>query len=453
MHSRKKRTQPPTPEEIAKEKARLQKMQELHTAVFASMEAQDLSTDAFDLTTRAIRTSSDIYTFFNYRRQILLKLFEETPEDQLPALLKKELDLLGGIIKESPKSYTLWFHRQWILQRCKNLTDIMERELKLCEYMLNKDNRNFHCWDYRTWFVKFAGTESLQDELLFTDSMILRDFSNFSAWHYRTKVVKQIYTGEIPDEFVRSELGRLKNAYFTCPMDQSIWNYHRWLLNQKEPIMITGISPREFEETPKCFIIGFSHNIKGINENSIGVSQGWEPLQGTWEPLYTQPFSYIWKFTPSQSAPGDIEFRLSPINTELTDINGHKKLTSLQYKFKKTENKSEFSVEGQEDATFFESELESIDELLRIEEDDRSQAVLRKAQLLETLSFMNSEKGNIDQIIASYQELIRIDYRRAPFYRESLSVYNAIKNKSAESSPIVSRKMLAKILGFIDLNQ
>jgi len=128
-------------------------------------------------------------------------------------------------------------------------------------------------------------------------------------------------------------------------------------------------------------------------------------------------------------------------------------LTSLQYKFKKTENKSEFSVEGQEDATFFESELESIDELLRIEEDDRAQAVLRKAQLLETLSFMNSEKGNIDQIIASYQELIRIDYRRAPFYRESLSVYTTIKNKSAESSPIVSRKMLAKILGFIDLNQ
>lgn len=451
MHSRKRRTDLPSAEEIAKEKQRLEKMQELHLAVFASIEAEDLSTDALELTQRAIRVSSDIYTFFNFRRKILLRLIAETPDDQIPVLLKKELDMLVQIIKESPKSYTLWYHRQWVLQKCKDIAEIMEKELKLCEYMLSKDNRNFHCWDYRTWLIKFVGNQSVTEEMLFTDSMILSDFSNFSAWHYRTKVVKQLYPDEIPKDFLNSELLRLKNAYFTCPMDQSIWNYHRWLLNHQEPISITGIWPREFTDAvPDHFIIGFSHNIKGISENSIGISQGWEPLQGVWEPVHTAPFSYIWKFTTTQASSADIEFRLSPINTELVDINNFKKLTSLKYKFKKNPNKYEFTVEGQEDTEILENELSNIDELLRIEEDDRAQAVLRKAQILESLSFMNSEKGNLDIIIQSYKELIRIDPRRAPFYRESLSVFQTIKDRTEPETKIVSRKMLAKVLGFKD---
>jgi geranylgeranyl transferase type-2 subunit alpha len=88
--------------------------------------------------------------------------------------------------------------------------------------MFKADERNFHCWNYRTWvvdtFKEFRGAE---EEMAFTDTMILRDFSNFSAWHYRTKVVEEIHGAaqELPEAFLASEFELLQNAYFTCPYD------------------------------------------------------------------------------------------------------------------------------------------------------------------------------------------------------------------------------------------
>ena len=38
-----------------------------------------------------------------------------TPESKL-VLLGKELEFLIKGIKRSPKSYTLWFHRQWVIE-------------------------------------------------------------------------------------------------------------------------------------------------------------------------------------------------------------------------------------------------------------------------------------------------------------------------------------------------
>ena len=78
-------------------------------------------------------------------------------------LVGKELEFLVKGIMRSPKSYTLWFHRQWIIEKGlkveklmlsqqtekSHISKILDNELKLCDKMLGMDERNFHCWNYR----------------------------------------------------------------------------------------------------------------------------------------------------------------------------------------------------------------------------------------------------------------------------------------------------------------
>ena len=66
--------------------------------------------------------SPDFSTLWNYRREIINHLFSldtgsfATLEGKL-GLIKSELTMLMKGIKQSPKSYTLWFHRQWIIEK------------------------------------------------------------------------------------------------------------------------------------------------------------------------------------------------------------------------------------------------------------------------------------------------------------------------------------------------
>lgn len=446
MHSRKKRIIPPTADELLAEKQRLEKIQKLHKLVFAEIEAKNYTDEALALSEKAMMISPDIYSFLNFRRNIILaKLTEATLADRVK-VLTTELELLTRIIKESPKSYTLWYHRQWLLLQSQNITEIMARELALCDYMLKKDNRNFHVWNYRSWVVGLDGTQSLNEEMEFTKSMICRDFSNFSAWHYRTKVVKQMYGKAIPIEFINSELEMLKNAYFTCPNDQSVWNYHRWLLLGLELIKIVGISPRSYSVPPESFVVGFSHNISQVSSDVIGVSSGFDPVEGTWQPISTKPFSYIWQFTPTSPINGPIEIRLSPINTTVSDCNGHQKFTELIYKFKSNGENFDFFVDGVEDVEVFEKELKSIDELLDIEDDNITEVLLRKAQILEVLACSVPESNYFDKAIQCYSKLKSTDSKHAKFYDESLDALDCLKFNRKPQTQANSLKIQAKLL-------
>lgn len=120
--------------------------------------------------------SPDFSTLWNYRREIIEHIFAtELGGDSEEHLAKKydmvlkELEFLVKGIMKSPKSYTLWFHRQWIIQKGLDFekkqlaiklaaasdalaewrSRILETELKLCDKMLALDERNFHCWNYR----------------------------------------------------------------------------------------------------------------------------------------------------------------------------------------------------------------------------------------------------------------------------------------------------------------
>jgi hypothetical protein len=171
-----------------------------------------------------------------------------------------------------------------VILRCKGVTEVLEKELDLCEMMLRADERNFHCWNYRTWLIdNFTELRGNKDELEFTSSMIYKDFSNFSAWHYRTKVIELVYADEeIPEDFLAKEFDLLKNAYFTCPYDQSIWNYHRWLYSKVSTIKVTSIWPRTYAEWPTAVYVGFSVPVADVSTDSVAISSGWEAVSGTW---------------------------------------------------------------------------------------------------------------------------------------------------------------------------
>lgn len=447
MHSRKKRLIPPSAEEVAAEKLRLEKIQKLHKMVFDEIATGNLTDEGFALSEKAICISPDIYTFLNFRRKLLLGKLMEASEELKLKIFSQELDVLSRIIKESPKSYTLWYHRQWVLKQCKNISQIMQKELALCDYMLKKDNRNFHVWNYRNWVVELEGEQSVNEEMEFTKGMIFRDFSNFSAWHYRTKVVKKKFSDEIPLEFIKSELAMLKNAYFTCPNDQSVWNYHRWLLQSLETIKIASVHPRSYEEHPQSIVFGFTHSVCNVGANSIAVSHGWESLEGTWEPLHTKPYSYIWKFTANRNPEDTIEIRLSPVNSDLTDFNGKKKLTEIIYKYKKTAENFQFSAEGSEDAEVFLEELKNINELLDIEEDDIVQVLLRKAQISEQLAYALPNSSYIDTAIQCYQQLLQKDPKHKIIYEELLNSFLSIKSNRKIGNFTKHGKIAARVLG------
>ena len=126
---------------------------------------------------------------------------------------------------------------------------LMEAELyKVCAKMLEMDERNFHCWNYRSWVVEsyleemkvraeLFESENLYDfekalvekEVAIAFKMIEKNFSNYSAWHYRSKLLPLLHhkfgreTNHldyvIPLESIKEDLGRLKHAFFTDPKD------------------------------------------------------------------------------------------------------------------------------------------------------------------------------------------------------------------------------------------
>jgi geranylgeranyl transferase type-2 subunit alpha len=149
--------------------------------------------------------------------------------DALRGIVAEELKISAAGIARNPKSYPAWHHRQWVVARHPGAVDF-ERELGLCGKLLDADERNFHCWNYRRWMVGLAceqqtaaaavapaSTEaagatsagpacagsgsgaaasppqfSAASELAYTLERIRRNFSNYSAWHYRSVLLLQV---------------------------------------------------------------------------------------------------------------------------------------------------------------------------------------------------------------------------------------------------------------------
>mmetsp|Transcript_3107 Transcript_3107/g.4198 ORF Transcript_3107/g.4198 Transcript_3107/m.4198 type:complete len:343 (-) Transcript_3107:153-1181(-) len=186
--------------------------------------------------------------------------------------------LTAAALQNNPKAYGAWFHRKWCLVQQETTTKALQQELALTVRFLDRDERNFHCWNYRRLIVSLllmknakssplagagAGAWNLlledKDEPLllmgnqvalsetmdktdgtsdddstdwiahewdFTQQKIQQNFSNFSAFHYRSKLY------ELVQPTMKDELSLVENAIFTEPDDQTAWWYQSFLLRQ-----------------------------------------------------------------------------------------------------------------------------------------------------------------------------------------------------------------------------
>lgn len=173
-----------------------------------------------------LRANPDIVTLWNYRKEILLRLI---PSKEI---ISEELYLTEKCLQINPKSYSAWYHRNWVLDNVDPSPD-WNKELLLCTKYLKLDERNFHCWDYRQ-IVASKCQEPHENELKFTLEMIESNFSNYSAWHYRSKLFSA--AGKDEECTKIAELSLVESAAFTDPFDQSAWIYQRWLIGKLEPL-------------------------------------------------------------------------------------------------------------------------------------------------------------------------------------------------------------------------
>jgi len=233
MHGRLKvRTTAEQQEQKRKERAKkLAIYRSVTDKIFTKRENGELDDEMLELTGKVLAENPDIYTFWNVRKETLLKIKIERP-DEVDSYVSKELDLTQHCIRVNSKSYNSWFQRSWVLDLVQQID--YQKELALCDKCLDLDDRNFHCWDYRRTVVAKSGTTA-EDELKFSTLRISNNFSNYSSWHYRSKILPRIYPSsnkemQIDIQKLTEECNLVQNAIFTDPNDQSPWFYQRWLL-------------------------------------------------------------------------------------------------------------------------------------------------------------------------------------------------------------------------------
>jgi len=99
--------------------------------------------------TKMTTLSPDFHTIWNYKWEIMDDIISKQDGDTNYKMLCGELLVLIKQMKENPKSYTVWFHRQWTILKGldieKYMSDeqlmaanggILLNELNLCDKML-----------------------------------------------------------------------------------------------------------------------------------------------------------------------------------------------------------------------------------------------------------------------------------------------------------------------------
>jgi len=219
------------------------------TAAMERRAAKTYDAASLEVVSKVVLENPDFATLWNFRREIIQHLHPVEDVEARKAACVAEFTLTQECLGVNPKSYPVWYHREWVLQwgKCAWQWPV---ELKLTAKLLALDDRNFHCWTYRRNVVRIAGVAA-DAELGFTTSKIESNFSNYSAWHYRSKLLPAIHSGEAAASalaaVLREELELVRNAFFTAPEDSSAWFYHRWLIAQLTPGASAAAEPAAFE--------------------------------------------------------------------------------------------------------------------------------------------------------------------------------------------------------------
>jgi geranylgeranyl transferase type-2 subunit alpha len=347
MHGRKRvGVPPPTPEALAATAKKVEQYKRLSAVVLHHRAARTCTAQSLELASQLLAANPDVYTLWNYVREQVLALAGGSSsgcrgegassssstsssstssggaaaeaaappppvaalgDAEFAALVAAQLALTVAAIKRNPKSYPAWHHRRWLVERFRGgrgagpegagapppALIALDGELALCAELLAKDERNFHCWNYRRWVAGLGGgageageapgaaAPAEARELAFTDEKIGLNFSNYSAWHARACLLQRQREASQDPRLVAAaaaagaccaragsgllctlllppappaphrqllstrdpaprtlplapspaELALARKAVFTEPDDQSAWFYRRWVVD------------------------------------------------------------------------------------------------------------------------------------------------------------------------------------------------------------------------------
>lgn len=243
---------------IEKDQAKIVHYKKLQQDLLRSNKAEEYTLERLGKTTELLALNPEFYTIWNYRREILLDLFNKKELD-LKTSLEDDLKLVLQQLKKFPKCYWIWNHRAWCLGKLQEAKMAnWDFELGIVSKLLEMDSRNFHGWQYRRFVVQNIEQNSKEilsinlKEFDYTTTKINKNISNFSAWHNRSKLIIKIYhltkesntnvesetitLFENPLKLLQHELNLIKTGMFMDSDDTSIWLYLLWLLT--EPLFV-----------------------------------------------------------------------------------------------------------------------------------------------------------------------------------------------------------------------
>ena len=253
-----------TEEEKAKNELQLKKLKAIQDQILKIRSKNKYDQKSMDFLLKSSVLMPDYPTLWSIRKILMEQHLPTLTDDEAMEYLQKEIKSILPIMMKNPKSYLLWYHRIWSLVKCIEIEikkgtllekSVLIGEIELCNKFFLKDDRNFHCWNYRVKILSlisiyFQNTfqKFIEDELKFTIEKITMNFSNFSAWLYRSKLIPIYFvqhnikwnTKEALD-FFKDDLELIKKAIYTDPKDQSPWNYLSWIITNFSPMYIKNI--------------------------------------------------------------------------------------------------------------------------------------------------------------------------------------------------------------------
>jgi geranylgeranyl transferase type-2 subunit alpha len=292
-----------TEEEKAKNELQLKKLKAIQDQILKIKAKNTYDQKSMDFLLKSSILMPDYPTLWTIRKILMEKYLPTLKDDEAMEYLQKEIKSILPIMMKNPKSYLLWYHRIWCLVKCIEIEikkgtelekSVLIDEIGLCNKFFLKDDRNFHCWNYRVKILSLISIyyqntfqKFVEDELKFTIEKVTMNFSNFSAWLYRSKLIPIYFvqhnikwnTKEALD-FFKNDLELIKKAVYTDPKDQSPWNYLSWIITNFSPMYIKNIIIDEnnlltikysnvFKLEPLLEIIGEEKNYSLLNKEEF----------------------------------------------------------------------------------------------------------------------------------------------------------------------------------------
>ena len=292
-----------TEEEKAKNELQLKKLKAIQDEILKIREKNKYDQKSMDFLLKSSVLMPDYSTIWAIRKILMEQYLPTLTDDESMEYLLKEIKAILPIMMKNPKTYLLWHHRVWCLVKCIEIEikkgielekSVLIGEIGLCNKFFLKDDRNFHCWNYRVKILSLISIyfqknfpKFIEDELKFTIEKVTMNFSNFSAWLYRSKLIPIYFvqhnikwnTKEALD-FFKNDLELIKKAIYTDPKDQSPWNYLSWIITNFSPIYIKKITLDEnnllkikysnvFKIKSLLEILGDEKNYKLLNQEEF----------------------------------------------------------------------------------------------------------------------------------------------------------------------------------------